>query len=111
MDIIGRGNTVSSYCVAVGIGYSTFYYWVNKYPQFKDFYDFAMTAAEAIIEKVGMYDNDYNARYWEGRLAPFKRRNLKTIPDFYSKDPMKHIDAINSALKEGYITHMNVSNF
>jgi hypothetical protein len=67
LDCMNQSGTMSSFCVKIGIGDGTFYYWLNKHQVFMDCYRMGCMIARENWERegeLGKGSEDFDMEMW-----------------------------------------------
>jgi hypothetical protein len=117
VEMMWQGCHVSEICRALFIHRSTFYDYLNEFPEFKAAYELGKTLAEGWHYQQGRInlDNpDFNAIVWQmiGRLrfGFSEHRNVKLDNFESAKTYTEKLNVLNAALSRGELTPIEFNN-
>ncbi|MEI6529715.1 MAG: hypothetical protein WCN88_04985 [Candidatus Falkowbacteria bacterium] len=70
-EIFGSGKSIAAFCVAAKIVRSTFFNWVNSYPEFEEAYELATLKAEVYWEEYAQTNAmlpGFNYSWWGAKM-------------------------------------------
>ena len=108
LDMLGKGQTVASFCAASNIEYRVFFEWLDRHEEFKEAYEKILPFTESIAQDVPVWDTSINMSFWRSRNHIFKRRKLLGIKGYYDGDAIQRLEGVKKAYAEGLITSAEV---
>jgi hypothetical protein len=112
IQVFDRGDDIAMFCSTAGIGRSTFFEWIQKYPEFAEAYEAARECSRTKWESVGglagVIDNSFNTTLWSINMrnrfdyTEHRRLKIKALQD--AKTAEEQQQAIMAEIASGNLT-------
>ena len=106
-ELFSAGQSLATYCVAADIVPSTFYHWLDLFPEFEQAYEKANTQAQMFWENLAMNNivqSGFNFSLWSSVM-----RNRFNMTE-HRKLKVKNIAKENTAVAKYHLVMQEVSN-
>jgi hypothetical protein len=104
LTLFSQGHDIAAFCATVGMGRSTFFEWLKKYPIFEEAYDTAREKSRFFFEQQalhGMNDPSFNTVLWSMQMRNrFGYTEKRTVPIKGFEKAKTYTDQFNCVKKE-----------